>query len=509
MRPYLAAGFAVLGGLLLLGVMLAALFRRRWPRRTVLGLVFLAVGLGHGWVLWDRGTGGAELPEARDGAVTVFALNTLGGGASPEQVVDAALDAGADVLALPETSEDSARTVATALSERTGTGFQVFAHRTGEWDASSTALLVSEELGEYVETDAPTTAHGAVRAAPADGTGPTLLAVHPFSPHAPGRAMDRWRADVRAVTEPCRSECGDIVAGDLNATLDHEPMRDIGRSPRRAAASRASWSPGTSALRWPTSPCGTSAGASTPPSRAASAVSRPGRRTGRGWSARRATACSWTVRPTPWTPRPSAASVRATTAPSSPRSPRADRPPPPRRNRSSAAGPQWGTAGRAPDCGLARRGRRFSAQLGDQPAQGVLPEGLPLPDGLAVGQPHVLDRHARVVGDERGDVLHAGRHGPGDVRVEGAVRPLSGLSHAAGLLVAHGEALRPPAVHSVLGDEPLGDPLVGPPGRAGGVEQLVPLLPRPAGAPDHGLRTDRLVVPLRSEEHTSELQSRG
>lgn len=229
MRPYLAAGFAVLGGLLLLGVMLAALFRRRWPRRTVLGLVFLAVGLGHGWVLWDRGTGGVELPEARDGAVTVFALNTLGGGAGPEQVVDAALDAGADVLALPETSEDSARTVATALSERTGTGFQVFVHRTGEWDASSTALLVSEELGEYVETDAPATAHGAVRAEPADGTGPTLLAVHPFSPHAPGRAMDRWRADVRAVTEPCRSESGVIVAGDFNATLDHEPMRDIGR----------------------------------------------------------------------------------------------------------------------------------------------------------------------------------------------------------------------------------------------------------------------------------------
>src|SRR5699024_7880799 len=104
MRPYLVAGFVAVGGVLLLGVLLAALFRRRWPRRTVLAVVLLGVGAGHAAVLWDRGLGDDPLPAAREGAVTVLTLNTLGGAAGPEQVADAAGDAGADVVVLPETS---------------------------------------------------------------------------------------------------------------------------------------------------------------------------------------------------------------------------------------------------------------------------------------------------------------------------------------------------------------------------------------------------------------------
>ncbi|WP_413451601.1 endonuclease/exonuclease/phosphatase family protein [Georgenia phoenicis] len=228
MRPYLVAGFVVLGGVLLLGVLLAALLGRRWPRRAVLGVVLLAVGVGHAGVLWSRGLGDEELPAAREGAITVFTLNTLGGGSSAEEVAAAAHDAGADVLVLPETSEDSARRIAQGLVSRDGGSYQLFVERTGEWDSSSTALLVSDELGEYTEAPAPETAHGAVRAEPVDGSGPVLVAVHPFSPHAPGRAMEKWRADLEAVTEPCRSEPGVIVAGDFNATLDHAPMRDVG-----------------------------------------------------------------------------------------------------------------------------------------------------------------------------------------------------------------------------------------------------------------------------------------
>ncbi|MBD8061923.1 endonuclease/exonuclease/phosphatase family protein [Oceanitalea stevensii] len=228
MRPYLVAGFVVLGGVLLLGVLLAALLGRRWPRRTALAVVLLAVGAGHAGVLWHRGLGDEPLPAAQDGAVTVLTLNTLGGGSSPEQVADAADDAGADVLVLPETSADSARAIAEGLTERSGTAFQLFVERTGAWDSSSTALLVSEELGEYAQAPAPTTAHGAVRAEPVDGSGPVLVGVHPMSPHAPGPAMERWRTDLEAVTEPCRSEPGVVVAGDFNATLDHAPMRDIG-----------------------------------------------------------------------------------------------------------------------------------------------------------------------------------------------------------------------------------------------------------------------------------------
>ncbi len=228
LRPVLAAGFGGMGALLLLGVLVGALAGRRRPRRTVLALVFLAVGLGHGWVVYDRGLDDDPLPAAREGALTVLALNTYGGGATADEVVAAAADVGADVLALPETSAESAEAVAADLATRTGTGYQVLSRTTGPWDASSTALLVSERLGEYTERASPLTAHGAVRAEPVDGSGPVLVAVHPISPHEPGDAMERWRRDLAAVTEPCRAEDDVIVAGDFNATLDHAPMRDVG-----------------------------------------------------------------------------------------------------------------------------------------------------------------------------------------------------------------------------------------------------------------------------------------
>ncbi len=228
LRPLLVVGFGLLGALLLLAVLVAALRRRWWPRRTVLAVVLLVVAAGHAWVLYDRGIEDAPLPEPREGAFTVLALNTFGGGASTQQVADVAQEVGADVLALPETSQTSAEAIAGALAERTGTTFQVFARTTGRWDANSAALLVSTELGDYEEAAAPQTWHASVRAEPVDGNGPTLLAVHPLSPHEPGAAMDRWAEDLEAVAQVCRSEPGVVVAGDFNATLDHGPLRDIG-----------------------------------------------------------------------------------------------------------------------------------------------------------------------------------------------------------------------------------------------------------------------------------------
>ena len=228
LRPLLAVGFGLLGAVLLLVVLVAALTRRRWPRRAVLALVLLGVGGGHAWVLYDRGVEDVALPEARDGAITVLALNSFGGGASIEQVVDVAHEVSADVLALPETSQASAEAIAVALADRTDTAFQVFAQSTGQWDANSTALLVSAELGDYEEAAAPVTWHASVRADPAGGDGPVLLAVHPLSPHEPGAAMDRWAEDLDAVAQVCRTEPGVVVAGDFNATLDHGPLRDLG-----------------------------------------------------------------------------------------------------------------------------------------------------------------------------------------------------------------------------------------------------------------------------------------
>src|SRR5690606_24064768 len=101
---------------------------------------------------------------------------------------------------------------------------------------ASTALLVSAALGEYVRTPGPDTSLGSVRAEPATGVGPVLVAVHPSPPT--GDRHERWLADLAKVTSLCRPRTapGLIVGGDLNATVDHAPLRSLGRCVDAAAA---------------------------------------------------------------------------------------------------------------------------------------------------------------------------------------------------------------------------------------------------------------------------------
>lgn len=230
LRPALAVGFGGLGALLLLGVLVGLLLGRRGVRRTVLAVVLLAVGLGHAAVLGHRGldTSGTLAAAEPGEQITVLALNTYGGGAGPAEVADAAAELAADVLMLPETSGASAELIATELTDRTGTGYQWFARSTGAWDARSTALLVSDRLGEYTEAAGPETTFGSVRAEPADGSGPAFVAVHPIAPLARGGTMADWERDLDAVTALCREVSGVVVGGDFNATLDHAPMRELG-----------------------------------------------------------------------------------------------------------------------------------------------------------------------------------------------------------------------------------------------------------------------------------------
>jgi endonuclease/exonuclease/phosphatase (EEP) superfamily protein YafD len=74
--------------------------------------------------------------------------------------------------------------------------------------------------------------------------GPTgLLAVHPRPPTG---SAEQWRADQVVLRDAARSATGPtVVAGDLNATMDHAPMRElVGRGYRDAAtAARSRWQP--------------------------------------------------------------------------------------------------------------------------------------------------------------------------------------------------------------------------------------------------------------------------
>jgi endonuclease/exonuclease/phosphatase (EEP) superfamily protein YafD len=86
--------------------------------------------------------------------------------------------------------------------------------------ARSTTLLISDDLGSY-ETDASaltTAVLPSVVATPVDGLGPTIVAVHALAPIPP--MMLEWESDLRWAAAACAGD-NVILAGDLNATLDH------------------------------------------------------------------------------------------------------------------------------------------------------------------------------------------------------------------------------------------------------------------------------------------------
>ena len=244
MRSLVAIGFIVLAVITLVVGIVRKVGFRGGTRTLVLGLALALVGVGHAWVLTERGLdnpgrltvdGGVRPGDRGTGEITVLTLNTLGGRTGVEDVAELAGPNGADVVVLPETSRATAEELATALAA-SGATFQVFDAAGAEDEpAGSTAMLVSAALGEYVQTPGPATRFGAVRAEPATGVGPVLVGVHPAPPS--GDLHDVWQEDLAAVTALCapRTTRGLILAGDLNATLDHAPLRDVGRCVHGAA----------------------------------------------------------------------------------------------------------------------------------------------------------------------------------------------------------------------------------------------------------------------------------
>ena len=168
----------------------------------------------------------AALPEA-EGEVTVVVINALWGNVTAETIARLALASYADAVFLPEGSAELAREAAALLA---GAGAGEW-HAVGQASGSDAAVLVSAAFGPYHPGGgaAGSTAEipgGAAIALP-DGAGPPLAAVHPFPPPQPwplssgGRTIQDWATEVRASMELCRQLGGGILAGDLNATLDH------------------------------------------------------------------------------------------------------------------------------------------------------------------------------------------------------------------------------------------------------------------------------------------------
>ncbi|MDU0345512.1 endonuclease/exonuclease/phosphatase family protein [Microbacterium sp. KSW2-29] len=209
--------------LLAIGLTVAALVfaavaarRRRWGVSAALALSLLVASVGNGVVLAVRGPG-SVVP---DGDLTVMAWNTYGGSVPPERIARAVRETGADVVSLPETDAFAAAEV-TAILEADG----VSMHHDTVWAAEGgemipTSILISDELGAYrrdtLAGSTPGLPSGVWR--PADGSGPTLVAAHPMPPFP--EVLAQWNAGLGWIADVCTDD-DVIVAGDLNATLDH------------------------------------------------------------------------------------------------------------------------------------------------------------------------------------------------------------------------------------------------------------------------------------------------
>jgi endonuclease/exonuclease/phosphatase (EEP) superfamily protein YafD len=184
---------------------------------ALLLLLFAGIQLA---VLSTRGAGGLAFEPKEPGDVTVLAWNTLGDSPEVQVTVDLIVAEDADIVVLPETSEEYARAVQGGLGAA-GVGMQVIPL---SYDliskARSTMVLISVDLGEYARDDSRggTDTLPSVLAVPLDGTGPTIVGAHPVAP-VPGE-MAGWRQGLDWLAARCAGD-NVILAGDLNSTLDH------------------------------------------------------------------------------------------------------------------------------------------------------------------------------------------------------------------------------------------------------------------------------------------------
>jgi endonuclease/exonuclease/phosphatase (EEP) superfamily protein YafD len=211
-------------GVVVLFLLLA--FIRPIRRFAIAMAVVLALfAAGNFAVLAVRGLGGEQASAEASDSLTVLSWNTLGEVPDASVIAGLALEEGADVVVLPETTEPLGEAVAIAMRDG---GRPMWVH-TVAFDeiakARSTTILISPELGDYevVSALAPgppgnTNTVPSIVADPVDGDGPRIVAVHAVAPIR--WELRNWRSDLDWLAAQCSGD-DVIMAGDFNATVDH------------------------------------------------------------------------------------------------------------------------------------------------------------------------------------------------------------------------------------------------------------------------------------------------
>ena len=225
-RGLLALAFAVL----LVIALLLAIARPLRGFALAVALIAAVAMVTNVAIVVTRGTGTETLPAKTDSSIRVLTWNTAGSATSPETVAQIAVAMDADIVTLPETTIDTGEAVALAMRDL---GHRMWAHYTDypstEWDAGSTTLLISPELGDYaviessLDGSSNTSTVPSAVAMPTSGDGPIVVAAHAVAPRQ--SYMQYWRSDLQWLADQC-ADANVIMAGDFNSTIDH--MSNLG-----------------------------------------------------------------------------------------------------------------------------------------------------------------------------------------------------------------------------------------------------------------------------------------
>lgn len=211
-RPQLAAG------LVALAVIVALAGRRAWPVAAALGVVGL---LGLLTVL-PRATG-EPAAAGRDRTLDVLTVNTYLGRADPDSLADTIRSRHPGVVVLPEAGAELQRTLIADLGP---TRYRTFVADRSR-DVSPMTVLADRALGApTVTVDRSSEFPTIVLTFPSGraAAGLRVVATHPQSPR-PGDTY-AWRRDVAGLARWCAGGGPPtVVAGDLNASLDHAELR--------------------------------------------------------------------------------------------------------------------------------------------------------------------------------------------------------------------------------------------------------------------------------------------
>nr|WP_232523180.1 endonuclease/exonuclease/phosphatase family protein [Nocardioides sp. MAH-18] len=165
--------------------------------------------------------------------------NLYFGNADPAAVVDGVRDGDVDLLVVNEVTETSVAGLdAAGLAD-------LLPHRAGEpapdGDGTATMAFSREPISEVSRV--PMLQDGWLFTT----GGLVVAAVHAFAPNEP----DVWRADHAALAASVAAHEPDLVVGDLNATVDHAPMRRLAAAGYRDAGelADAGWQPTWPAMR--------------------------------------------------------------------------------------------------------------------------------------------------------------------------------------------------------------------------------------------------------------------